>query len=158
MQYVVTRVEPDHVLDALRATLRMHADAPEIIAGSAFQQPQVRPPQHLEISQRLPGIDDIVPKSLGPQILVIPGERRPVVRQNHSEPEAPDKLGIGEMLKHVADRPLRRRLGLRQLTRRQSLDGAFEGILGFLEHLEGIPGAEEAQHGGGIRRRLLRRP
>lgn len=49
--------------------------------------------------------------ALGPQVLVVAGKGRAVLRQDQAQAPAADQVRVGEVLKHLRDRPLTRRLG-----------------------------------------------
>jgi hypothetical protein len=80
MQKVVAGIESNHMLDTLLAALCVNADTLEVFVLCARQQPQIRLAKHDEILQRSIGVGFVVPKSLGPQILVVAGQLRAVMR------------------------------------------------------------------------------
>ena len=47
----------------------------------------------------------MIAKSIRPQVLVVTGERRPVLRQNQADAESPYELGIRKVLHDIANRP-----------------------------------------------------
>jgi len=97
VQKVMPGIESNHMLDALLATLCVNANTLEVFVLRARQQSQIRPAKHAEILQRSIGIGFVVTKPLGPQVLVVAGQLRAVMRQHHPKPITPDELGIGQM-------------------------------------------------------------
>src|SRR5262245_42160429 len=117
MQEVMPRIQSNHMLDAFGAALGVNPDALEVFIRRARQQSQIRPAKRAEILQRLIGVSFAIAMPLGPQVLVIAGQRGAVMRQGHAEPITPDERRIGQMLQDMPDRPLSGGLGLRDLLR-----------------------------------------
>jgi hypothetical protein len=63
-------------------------------------------------------------KALGPQVLVVAGQRRAILREHEADAVAPHEIGVGQVLDDLADRPLARRLRLRKPGIRQAGDRA----------------------------------
>lgn len=154
MQEVVTGVEPDHPADALLAALRVHAHTPEVVGRGAAEQPEVHRPEDAELEQRLGRVRPVVVQAGRPAILVVAGERWPILREHEPQPPGPHHLGIGQVLQHVPDRPFPFGFRLRELPRRQPLDGPLERRDGLIEHGKRIARAEQRQHRVGVAGRL----
>ena len=88
--------------NAFFTTLRVHTHAFEIVRRCARQQPQIPAAQHFELFQRLANARVGVPESLGPQVLIVAGQRRAILREHHSQPPAPYEFRVCEVLQHVA--------------------------------------------------------
>src|SRR5262245_53086839 len=115
MQNVMSGIQANHVLDTFLTALGVNSDSLEVLAGCARQQSQIRPAKYAEILQCLIGVGFLVPEALGPLVLVIAGQLRAVMRQDHTKPITPDELRIRQMLQAMADRPFPWSLGLRDL-------------------------------------------
>ncbi len=106
-------IEANHVTDALLTPFRVDTDAIEIVVGRTRQKSQVRLAQDGEVVERLSRVRGIVSQPLGPEVLVVSGQLRPVLSEHHPNPVSPDQVGIGEVLQDLGDRPLAGSLGLR---------------------------------------------
>ena len=118
MQQVVPGVQITQVTQALFAALGVHAGPAKIFGRRALEELQIRPPEHPERLERLGRIGVGIVQSLRPEILIVAGDRRPVLRQDQSHPPGPDDVGVGEVLEHRRDGPLAGALGLPQLVQR----------------------------------------
>jgi hypothetical protein len=116
----VTGVEAHHVPDTLLTALRMHPDPLEVPRRSSTQKPEIRVAQDRKLLEHSGSVRIVVTKSLGPRVLIVASQRRPIVGQNHAKAIAPDKLGVREMLHDMPHRPFARRLSLRDLARGES--------------------------------------
>jgi len=98
VQEVVARIESNHVFDTLFTALGMHADSLEILVRSASEEPQIRIAKDGELLQRLFGVGFLVPKTLGPQVLIVSGQLGTILSPHHAEAIAPDQFRIGQVL------------------------------------------------------------
>src|SRR2546421_8094481 len=96
------------MLEALGAALDVHPDTFQVGAGRAFEQTQVRAPNDGKQLDRLRRIRLLVVESLCPEVLVVAGERRSILREHQPEPPRANHFGIGKMLQYLDDRPLPR--------------------------------------------------
>jgi hypothetical protein len=103
MQQIVAGVQADHVFDTLFSALCVHADASKIFRRSTPQQAEIRAPQDRELIQRLVDRRVVVVKALRPQVLVVAGERRTVLREHHADAVSPHQIRVGQMLHDLAD-------------------------------------------------------
>ena len=85
-----------------------------------------------------------------PQILIVAGNRRPIVRQYHPQPEAADEIGVCQVLNHLTNRPFSGCLGASRNFWRHRFEEAPESARGLAEHGDGILVAEQLEEGGNI--------
>ena len=147
VQQVVAGVEAHQVTCALFAALGMHADTLQILGRGALDQPQVVAPQHAQRLERLAGIRVGVVQPLGPQILVVAGDRRPILREDQPHPPSPHHVGIGQVPQHLRDRPLAGRLRRAQLFGRQRRHGPGRRGRRFAEDVHRLAAADQPEHG-----------
>ena len=103
MQDVVTRVHANEVFDAFFPSFDMHTDPASIRFGQSFEKAKVRAPQDAEAFDLFGGIGLAIAQPIRPQILIVSGQLRPVVRQHEPHPVAPHEIGVGQMLQYLAD-------------------------------------------------------
>jgi hypothetical protein len=72
----------------------------------ALDEPQVSPTKNVERRQCFTRIGVCVMKPFGPEILVVTGDLRPVVREDQSHAPSPHQIGVSQMLQHLDDGPL----------------------------------------------------
>src|SRR5262245_58680822 len=90
VQQVVAGVPANQVADALLAALGVHADALQIVRRGALDQVEIAAAQNAERRHRLARIGLRPAQLLGPEILVVTGDRRTVLRQDQPHAPAPD--------------------------------------------------------------------
>src|SRR5918994_4958294 len=156
VQQIVPGVEPNEMLEALLATLRVHTHPPQVGRSRALEEPQVPLPQHDENRERLTWIALVIMQAIRPQVLIVAGQRRPIVREDEARPPRPDQLGIGEVVEDLPDRPFARTFRLAQVPRRQSVARVPQCPRRLAQHRDGIAIAEERKDGGYVGRRVLR--
>ena len=152
---VVAGIHPTEVFEALLPALAVDADAGEIGRRKTPPDAQVGPADRLELLESVSEVDIRIMQSPRPEILVVAGQRRPVVRQNHAQPETADELGVSKVLDHVANRPLAGRLGPPGDFGRHRLEKPLEHGGGLLQHRDRVLVAEQAEKGRHVRRDLF---
>jgi hypothetical protein len=98
------------VLETFFSTLAVQTDSTQFRWSKALPQTQIGTPQNGELLQRITQIDLVVAKSIGPQVLIVAGERGAVLRENETDAKSSDELGVCKVLNDVANRPFARRL------------------------------------------------
>src|SRR5688572_21561915 len=116
MKEIVSGIESQHVPNAFLAALSMYTDAIEVLRYSALEQSEMALSQSGELVQRFLGIRGIVSQPRGPQILVVSGDRRTIVRQDHAQAPSPHDFGVGKMTQYLPDGPFVRGFTLGQLS------------------------------------------
>ena len=124
----------------------MDADAGEIVGRGALEKAQVAAPQDAKCIERLDRIGVEIVQAIGPEILVVAGDRRPVLRQDQSHPPGPDDVRVGKMLEHRGDRPFSGPLWPLHLSRRQAGDGSLERRWRRAQDVRRVAIADQAQH------------
>src|SRR6266853_4125019 len=94
-------------------------------------------------------------QALCPQVLVVPGQPRSILREDQAYTPGPDKFRVSEMLQDLTDRPLPRLFRLAQLRRRQPLDRAWQRGCHLAQNGNGLTVAEQFQDGAYVRLRVL---
>src|SRR5688572_21118382 len=82
VQQVVPGVQPPQLFQAFFAALDMQADTCEVGRGGALQQSQVGTTQHPEYLERLGWIGVFVMQSIGPEVLIVAGNLRAILRED----------------------------------------------------------------------------
>jgi len=80
MQQIVPGVQPNHVSDALFTALGVNADTLEVVTGCGREQPKIHTTKKRKVIECVLHVCLVVMKSLSPQVLVISGQRRMVLR------------------------------------------------------------------------------
>ncbi len=87
MQEIVAGVEAHHISGALFAALGVDTDALQVFWRRALDQFEIVATQHAERLQRIGGIGFGVMQPIGPEVLVVAGDRRSILREG--QPHAP---------------------------------------------------------------------
>ena len=152
----MTSIQPAQVLDAFLSTLGVDADALQVLRRRARDEAQVPPAQDAERLERLGRVGLVVVEVVGPLILVVAGNHRPILRQDEAHAPRPHHLGVGQVPEHLRDRPLARHLALFQLARRHSVDRLPQGCRCVREDAHRVPRAEQFDDGSDVSGRLFR--
>src|SRR5260221_711154 len=127
VQEIVPGVQLAEMLQALFPALDMHPHSLQVRQGRALHQAQARPSKHREQRDRVRRVGFVVVQPLRPAVLIVPGQRWSVLREDQAQAPRPDDLGIREMLQDLADRPFAPAFRLAHFPRGHPLARAWEG-------------------------------
>ena len=138
-------------------TLGVHTHALQIFRRRVGEQPEIRSAEHREAIQGLVDRQFVVVQALGPQVLVVAGQRRAILREHEADAVAPHEIGVGQMLDDLAHRPLARRLRLRKPGVRHACNRAPNRVRRAFQHIDGVARPEQLQNRRRVFPRLLGR-
>jgi hypothetical protein len=152
VQHIVSCVQAHQVSDALLAALGVHADPGAVRFRHAGEQAEIGAAKKLEVVQRVLDGHVVVPEARRPGILVVAGDGRTVLGEDHAQAPAPHQLAVGQMLRDHPDGPLAVGFGRGQKVGRHLDDQCSERRGCRPEHLERVAIAEQTEN----RLRVLR--
>src|SRR5712692_9086034 len=106
MHEVVAGVQRDRLLERFVAPLDVMHDALELGGCRAPEEAQVRLAERGEVVESGRDVALLVAEARRPEILVVPGQLRRLVREDHAEAERPHELGVGQVLNDLPHGPL----------------------------------------------------
>src|SRR5262249_39339278 len=101
VQQVMARVQPHQMLDALLPALGVNTDPLPRLSGVRANQTQVAGAQDAQLVEGLGEISAVVVKPVGPAILIVALDRRPILGEDAANPVAPYDLAVGEVAHHL---------------------------------------------------------
>ena len=106
--------------------------------------------QRPELRQRLGAVGAVVVQPVGPQVLVVAVNRRPVLGDDAAQTVPPHQVAVGEMAQHLEHRPLARLLGSGEIVAREARHPADQLGGRPLQHGHGVAVAKQAQQRPGV--------
>jgi hypothetical protein len=157
VQQVVTGVQPPQVLEALLTALGVDPHSGQIRETQMLPDPHVCPAERGKLFEGVPDVDVAVSEATRPEILIVAHQRWPIVRHDHTKPEAAHELGVREMLDHFTNGPLPGSLWRCHELGRHRVEESLNIGRGLAEDRDGIAVAEQVEKRGNVGRRVGRR-
>jgi hypothetical protein len=150
MQEIVPGVEPDHVVEAFFSALGMDADTTKVGVCGPIEQAEVGAAQHAEAVQGFVDIRISITQPFRKQVLVVPRQRRTIMRKNHSQSVPPHELRVGQVLHHLSNRPLAWRFRPTKIGSRYFTELALQSRWSLAENIHRVRAAEQPENGGDV--------
>lgn len=88
-------IQPPQVFKALLAPLAMDPNSDQIRGIQTLPNTHVAPTDCAKLLECVADFDVAVPEATRPEVLIVARQRRPIMRQDHAEPEAAHELRVG---------------------------------------------------------------
>src|SRR5512133_3612832 len=98
MHQIVTPHEPENMAHALRPALGVETDALQLLRAQLFPKMEIGGSERAELIEGERERHLAVAKFVGPPVLIVALERRTLLGEHHSYPEAGDQIAVGQVL------------------------------------------------------------
>jgi hypothetical protein len=145
MHQIVTPHEPENMAHTLGPTLRVEADAIELLRAQLLPKLEICGSKAAKLIESEGKRDLAVTKFRGPPILIVALEQRTLLGQDHLYPEAGHQIAIGQVLNDFDNRPFARRLGPPENRLGHSAEPGRQPRHHLAQHVEGVTRPEEIE-------------